>query len=817
MFEETLRDIRFTFRSLVKTPAFTAIILITLGLGIGANTAIFSVVSSVLLKPLPYSDSEGIVMVWNRWKDWDKTWLSIPEYLDYRELSTTLDETGIWAMTATNLTGDGEPERVVMAAATPGVFDVLGVEAGFGRVFTDEEGLPGRDDVAVISNGLWQRRFGGETSIVGEQIELDGQKRTILGVMPAGFKLPLDFRGQRTTDLWVPLAIDRATVDRSERGNHSFYSVARLARGATIEQANAELEALTSRFTEEGLYHVDMGFETFALPVTEEIVGEVRPALLLLLAAVGFLLLIACSNVANLLLTKAEGRHRELAIRTAIGAGRGRVIRQLVTESIVLSLLGGIVGLGIAYTGSQVLVAWNPENIPRVTEVSLSSPVLVFTIGVSVLTGLLFGLIPALQMSRLELTPSLKEGSQATTAGAGRPVFRSAVTILALALAVVLVIGAGLMARSFWELLHVDTGFRPDNVLTTRLSLPTASYPEPENMVSFYERLLERVDGLAGVEHVGMARSLPLDGTMGDWNILIEGRPPTPGSNPKGDWQVVSPGYFEAMGMRLGKGRFFKRSDRTDAQPVAVINETMATRYWPEEEPLGKRFQMGTRGGRPWITIVGVVGDVVHNGLDLEIKEKLYLPHAQFHRSTNFAPRAMALVVRTESNPMALVPALRRQVHALDANLPLADIRSMDEVLTASVSEPRFTTFLLGGFAVLALLLASVGIYGVISYIVSRRIHEIGIRVALGAGRGQVLGLFMRQGLALSVIGLLAGLGIAFGVTRLMSSLLYGVGTLDLATFTLVPIALLLVALGASFVPAFRATRVDPITALRME
>jgi putative ABC transport system permease protein len=815
--ETFVRDIRFAFRTLAKTPAFAAISALTLGLGIGANTAIFSVVNSVLLSPLPYSEPERIVMVCNRWQRFEKTWLSNPEYLDYRDQCSSFEEVAAWTTTNANLTGGHEPERVSVGVLTASLFPVLGVEPVLGRPFSEEEDLPGKDQVAVLSYGLWQRRFGGDPAVIGNTIELDGRSRTVLGIMPARFKLPLDFGEDGPTDLWIPLAMDPGSVDRTERGSHYLYSAARLAPGASTEQATAELEALTTRFTEEGLYPVEMRFETFALPVTEEIVGGVRPALLLLLGAVGFLLLIACANVANLLLTRAEARLREMAVRTAIGASRTRILRQLLTESIVLSFIGGAVGLAFAFAGSQTLLAWNPASIPRVTEVTLNLPVLFLALLLSLLTGVLFGLAPAFQVSKLELTTTLKEGGQATTAGSRRQLFRRAVVVVELALAVVLLIGAGLMLRSFWNLLDIDTGFQSRNVLTLRLSLPQSDYPESEDIVSFYEELLDRVRALPGVEHAGAARALPLIGTIGDWGLRIEGRPSTRGNHPKGDWQVVSPGYFEAMGMKQVKGRFLTLEDRTDTLQVALINETMVSRYWPDEDPLGQRIRMGSGTDQPWITVVGVVGDVTHNGIDVEIKEKFYRPHAQFHRSVGFAPRAMTLVVKTTADPVGLVSLIRREVGAIDPNIPLATIRTMDDVLAASVSEPRFTALLLGVFATVALVLAVVGIYGVIAYSVSRRSHEIGIRMALGARRSQVLTLILQQGFALSAVGLALGIVLALGVTRLMAGLLYGVGTTDIASFTLVPAGLMFTALLASYIPARRAARVDPVAALRME
>lgn len=811
------QDLWHALRVLWKQPGFSGVATLTLALGVGANTAIFSVVNSVLLSPLPYGDPDRAVMVWSRWKDWDKTWVSPAEFLDYRKDCKSFSEVGAWSAMSVNLTGTAEPERVSSAAVTAHLFEALRVEPTLGRGFTGQEDFPGQDQVAILSYGLWQRRYGGEPELIGRTIQVDGRARTVLGVMPADFKLPLDYQGDAgPTQIYIPLALDPKTAPQN-RGNHGLFAVARLAPGATAERATAELATMTGRWTGEGLYPPEMRFEAFAVPVREEIVAGVRPGLLLLLGAVGFLLLIACANVANLFLARAEARTREVAVRAALGAGRGRLVRQLLTESTVLALAGGALGLALAFAGTWILVLWAPAHIPRVGEVRVDGEVLLFTLAVSLLTGLVFGLAPALQASRPDLTHALKEGGLGSTVGVEQQWFRSILVMVELALAVSLLIGAGLLLRSFWELQKIDLGLDPRNVLTLRVSLPEATYPESSDVIRFYDQILERVRTLPAVESAGAVRMLPLAGTIGDWSIVIEGHPVDRASHPKGDWQVVSPGYFETMKTRLVSGRFIAEEDRADGLQVAAINETMARTYWPGESPLEKRFRMGSSPERPWITIVGVVGDERHNGIDEVIKEKFFRPHRQFPQSTGFASRTMTLVVRTDSHPHALVMPVVREIRALDSNLPVSNVKTMEEVVTAAVAEPRFTMMLLGLFAGASVLLASIGIYGVLSYVVGQRVHEIGIRMALGASGGEILNLVLRRGLGLSGAGVALGVLLAFALSRLVSGLLYGVRATDPTTFVVTAVALYLVALAASFIPAHRATRVDPIVALRTE
>ena len=807
------QDLRYALRALRQKPSFALVVTLTLALGMGANTAIFSVVNAVLLTPLPYGDPDRVAMIWSRWKGWDKTWVSEAEVIDYEERAKSFEKVGAWSTQSVNLTGEGEPERVSSAAVSAALFPALGVSPVLGRSFTTEEDTPGADAVAILGHGLWERRYGSRPNIVGEKIQVDGRSRTIVGVMPDRFMLPIDYQEEGATELFVPLAMNR---NAPSRGSHGLFAAGRLSPGASIAQATAELRRVTAQLTQDGQYHPNMRFEAFAVSVTDEVAGRVRPALLVLLAAVSFLLLIACANVANLFLARAEGRQREIAVRTALGAGRGRLVRQLLTESTVMGFLGGALGLALAYGGTAILRVWSPPNVPRLGEVTVDGRVLAFTFLAAAVTGILFGLVPALKASRFELTDSLKEGGLGSTVGVTRQWFRRALVVSELALAVVLLIGAGLMLRSFWELQKTQPGFSPDHVLTLRMSLPQATYPDPPSVVRFYDALLERARGVPGVEHAGTVRLLPLAATIGDWSVEIEGRVPTPGDNPKGDWQVCSEGYLEAMKVKLVQGRLLSPTDRVDALSVALVNQTMAARYWPGESAVGKRFRMGGPS-RPWITVAGIVGDLRQNGINEIVKEKFYRPMAQFPESTGFAIRAMTLAIRTRVEPLSLAAPLRDVIRELDPSVPVYEVRTMEDVVAASVSEPRFTLLLLGLFAGVSLSLAAVGIYGVLSYLVGQRTHEIGIRMALGARAGSVLRMVVGQAALLGLAGVFLGVALALGLTRLMAGLLYGVRATDPVTYVAIAFLLLAVAVGASYAPARRAARLDPMRALRIE
>ncbi len=808
------QDLRFGARTLARNAGFAAVAVLTLGLGVGANAAIFSVVNAVLLRPLPWSDPDRTVMIWSRWNAFDKTWVADGEVNDYRRRASTLTDVAAWGDGQVNLTGDGEPERVAAGSVTANLFSTLGVSPIRGRVFTAAEDVEGGPRVVLIGYGLWQRRWAGDPAIVGRSIQINGEAYQVIGVMPPEFVLPTDFQNPTATALWMPAQWDNASTNH---GSHGFYAAARLKAGASVAQAQDEMHRIAQAMTQEGLYPRQMQFDVVVVPLREEVVGGVRRAIWLLFGAVGFLLLIACANVANLLLARAEARQREIAVRSALGAGRLRVARQLFTESLLLASISAAAGLLMAWVGVRLLAWWNPASIPRVAGATLDGRVLLFTTLIALGTTLVFGLAPLVRLLRTDLTDAMKEGSANSTVSGARQRFRNALVVVELALAVVLLVGAGLMLRTLWSLQHIDLGFNPSGVLTMRISLPEASYREPDQVVDFYSRLLARVRELPGVTAAGAARSLPLGSTIGDFGLVIDGYAPSPGTQAKGDWQIVTPSYLEAMGEQVLRGRTISETDRPDTQLVALVNEEMVRRYWAGRDPIGGRLRIGMRGDRPWVTIIGVVKDVRHNGVAGVVKEKFYVPHAQWHKSVGNPIRAMTLVVKTAAAPSTLTASVRGAIRQLDPNLPVADVRPMTEVVGAALSTPRFTSALLSMFAILALTLSAVGIYGVLSYVVSRRTREIGIRVAIGADRGRVLRMVLASGLGLAIIGVVTGLVAALALTRLLSGLLHGVTPEDPATFVAVAGALVAVALAASLAPAWRATRVDPVVALKSE
>ena len=814
--ETFVHDARFGVRALARNPGFATVAILTLALGIGANAAIFSVVNAVLLKPLPWADPDRAVMIWSKWTAFEKTWVASGEVMDYRRRSTTLAEVAAWSDGQINLTGDGDPIRVGAGGVTANLFATFGVAPLHGRTFTPAEDLPNGPDVVVLGHGLWSQRYAGDASVLGTSIQLNGRPYQVIGIMPQGFMLPTDFRTPEPTQLWTPLRLDPATTDH---GSHGLYAAGRLKPGATVRQAAGELHGIAQAMTREGFYPPQMQFDTVVLSLTDEAVGPVRRAIWLLFAAVAFLLLIACANVANLLLARAEGRQREIAVRAAIGASAGRVVRQLLTESLVLTAIASLVGLALAYGGVYLLAWWSPPNVPRVAGVTLDLRVLGFTAVVAIVTSVVFSIAPALRSSRVDLTDSLKDGGQGASVGRARQRFRSVLVVAEMALAVVLLVGAGLVLRSLWALQRVPLGFDPAHVLTMRLSLPATSYQTPEQVVDFYTRLKDRVRELPGVRGAGAVRALPLASTIGDFGLMVDGYTPAPGTGAKGDWEIVSDGYIEAMGERIVRGRSIEAADRTATMLVALINEEMARRYWQGRDPLGGRFKIG--GGnaaqRPWVTVVGIVADVRHNGITDLVKEKFYVPHTQWHVSVGNAIRSMSLVVKSGDDPRALVVPVRQAIREMDPNLPVSNIRTMDDVVAATLSAPRFTGLLLAIFACLALALSAIGIYGVLSYVVSRRTREIGIRVAIGAGRGQVLRLVLGSGLVLSLVGIVIGLAAAASVSGVMAALLHEVTPRDPVTFATVGVSLTIVAIVASLVPAIRAARVDPVKALKAE
>ncbi|HXV63368.1 MAG TPA: ABC transporter permease [Vicinamibacteria bacterium] len=812
------QDARFAFRSFARSPSFAIVVVVTLSLGIGANVALMSVARAVLLKPLPYENEEGVVSIWSQWTGFPKTWVSIPEYRMYRETIRSLDEVGLYFSTSANLEDRDDPERIGLAAVTPNIFDVLGVSPSAGRVFSAEEAKLEVSDVILLSHRIWERRYGGDVSLLGSRVEMDGVPRTVIGVLPERFQLPTDFNAEAPTDVYVPLDVP-AGFESLPRlgGSHSYYAVGRLANGASVEEARAEFLAANERDTADGIYTPDWRFRTLVIPVSEDVVGDVRPALLVLLGAVGFVLLIACTNVASVVLSRSHERSREVALRSSLGASFGRVFRQLITESVLLAGMGGLTGLVLAYWAIDGLVGLEPGSIPRLTEARVDGGVLLFALGATLATALLFGVMPAIATARSSLRSAVGDPVRAVGSGVFGQRLRGALVALQMALAVVLVAGAGLMIRTFATLVRVDPGFRTENVLTFRLSAPMGSYPDSPSILSLFERVREGLRALPGVEEVGAVRVLPLATSIGDWGTRIEGYEPRPGENPSADWQVASPGYLEAMGIPLIEGRVFTDEDRPDTEPVILVNESMATKYWPGQSAIGKRIMIGGAEDPPWSRIVGVVGNVRHNGITAEIKSKWYRPLSQFHQSSGFTPSAVTFVMRTNGSAELLARSAREVVREVDPKLPVSDVRTLQDVFSRSMGSSRFTMALLVLLSGLALALAVVGVYGVASYLVGQRSREIGLRMALGASPSKMLGLVIRQGLFLAALGTSVGVVAAYSLTQSMDSLLYGVEPRDPITFALVPLVLLAAALAGSVVPAVRASRVDPVRALRAE
>lgn len=803
--ETIIKDIRFGFRSIIKRPAFSLVAIVTLALGIGANSAIFSVVNGVLWRPLPYAKPQQLVMAWTNHQARGgpaQEWFSPPDVDEWRAQNQVFSHFSAYNDWVPTLTGRDEPESLVGAAVSYDMFSLLGVAPVRGRAFVAEEDQPNAPNLVMVSNDLWRTRFNSDPNIIGKSILLNQDNYQVIGVMPAGFRFPVIPDAQ----VWRTL---RPGLNPScQRGCIVLRAIARLKEGVTFEQAFADVNTIASRLANQ---YPDTNSKVGAtlVPFHEQLVGNIKRPLLLLLGAVGFVLLIACANVANLMLARAATREREMALRSALGASRGRVIRQLLTESALLSGAGGALGLALASWLPRLLVSLSPPGTPGIDQIGIDLYVLGFTILVAAFTGVVFGLAPALQMSKIDLNRSLKDTGKGTPGGMRGGRLRNALVIAEMALALLLLIGSGLLMKSFVLLQHVDPGFNPEHVVTLRTILNRTPYPNTPQVVNFYAQLLDRVKALPGVESAATISTLPLSGNNTDIDFLIEGRPaPPPNQEPVAWFSVISPDYFQTMQLRLIKGRPFSESDNEKAPLVAVISETTAKRYWPNEDPLGKRIG---RGPDKWREIVGIVRDVKHFGLAADAPATMYLPMRQ-------APaRGMNLVARTSGDPLSIAPALRQQVWAGDRNLAIANLGTMKDLIAASITQQRFILTLLACFAGLALLLAAVGIYGVMSYAVTQRTHEIGIRMALGARVGDVLRLVFRQGLVLTLIGIAIGMALAFALTRLMSSLLFGVTPTDAVTFAAVAGGLVLVALVACLVPARRATKVDPLIALRYE
>jgi len=804
--ESLLQDLRFGMRMLVKTPGFTLIAVLTLGLGIGANTAIFSVVNAVLLRPLPFQEPEQLVMVWETEKDNAPYLVSPASFTDWCEQSQLVAHLAAIRGWDANLTGAGEPERLRGAQATSALFKVLGVQPLLGRTFLPGEDQEGSPRVIVLSHGLWQRRFGADANVVGKDVMINGLNRTVVGVMPPEFKLPVLTVGAAPTqsELWAPWVMSADYWKRRDLGQ--LRVIARLKPGVTAVQAQAELSTIIARQQQP-----ETGIRPSArvISLRNNLVGDVRQSLLVLLGAVGFVLLIACANVANLLLTRSVARRQEMAIRTALGADRWRVIRQLLTESFLLALSGGLLGLLLALWGTAALVALSPENLPRAEEIGVDWRVLGFTCALSLLTGFSFGLVPAWQSSRLDLHTALKESKRSMSGGRGRMSEFLVVSELALALA--LLAGAGLLANSFWRLSRVDAGFEAAHVLTMQISLPGARYPESAQQIAFFDQVIARVGGLPGVQAVGVASAIPLTGWQNTTPFLAEGRQEMSQDE---ELATVSPDYFQAMGIPLQAGRTFTEQDQRDSPRVVIISQGLARRYWPDENPLGKRLRLPGPQSEPWRPIVGIVGDIKQGSLAGDATREYYLPHR--HDNWGFTS-SMTIVVRTTVEPTGLIGAVSEQVRAVDKDLPTYNIKTMEAIRAQSAAAHRFQMLLLGSFAAIALLLAAVGIYGVMACAVARRTHELGLRLALGAQISDVLMLVFARGLKLILLGVVIGLSAALMLTRWLETLLFGVRPSDPLTFGATVLVLIVIALLACWIPARRATKVDALTCLRDE
>jgi putative ABC transport system permease protein len=800
-------DIRYALRSLSKRPGFTFIAVLTLALGIGANTAIFSAINALLLKPLPFPELDRVVAVWDKMPSRGvlHNEVAMANYLDLKAQNQSFDQLAIYRWWSANLTGVDTPERIQGFLVSANYLDAIGIKPIMGRNFYPEENQPGKDRVAIITHSLWQRRFGGDPNIVNKTITINTIVRTVVGVMPERFNFP------KGAEIYAPLPMTPEVM--SSRGNHSYYIVGRLKPNVSIESAQADTDNITARL-EQQYPETNKGWGATVFPIVADTVRLYDTPLWVMRGAVGFVLLIACANVANLMLARASGRQREIALRAALGASRWRIIRQLLTESVIVALAGGAVGILIGFWGIDALRAANPgeaaKYAPGWYQLGINFPTLAFTLGLSLFSGIVFGLAPALQVSKPNLNDSLKEGSRQTSGSSHY--LRSSLVVFEVALSLMLLVGAGLLARSFLSLLKTDPGFNPDNVLTLNLVLPGAKYREQPQRAAFYNDLVQRVKAYPGVESAAAVNYLPLGGANSSDSYLVEGVPePAPGDENEGRYRVCTPDYFRTMGIPLLKGRSFTDQDKAGTTPVVVVNETLARKHWAGEDPIGKRIRFyGPPERMQWMEIVGVVEDVKHE-LNLPVTPEYYLPHAQDPWN------AMVLVARTRVEPGSLASALRQQVWAIDKDQPVFDIRTMQEVRSTSVALYSFSSVMLAIFAAVALVLASVGIYGVMAFAVTQRTQEIGIRMALGARALDVLKLVVKHGMKLAVLGIVIGLAGSWAITRFMEKLLVDVQPTDLLTFSVVSVFLLLSAFVACYLPARRATKVDPLQALRHE
>jgi putative ABC transport system permease protein len=810
LFADLGQDVRYGLRMLAKSPAFTAIAVVALALGIGANSAIFSVVDAVLLRPLPFKNPKQLVMLWENAAHlgFPRDTPSPANFLDWQKQAAGF--TGMAAMIerSFNLTGVGEPERLEGRRVSANLFELLGVSARLGRTFVPEDDKPGTH-VILLSDSLWQRRFGSDPGVIGRSVTLDGESYTVVGVMPRLVQLPgFD---NRNDQLWVPIAFP--AEEAVQRGNHFLEVIARLKPGITLKHAQAEMDTIAARLEKEyPSYNLRRG--AVVVPLHEQLVGDIKPALLILLGAVGFVLLIACANVANLLLARAAARQKEIALRLALGASRSRLTRQFLTESVLLALFGAGLGLLLALAGIRVLKTFIPVSIAQVDAITIDGTVLLFTLLIALVTGIAFGLVPAIQGSRFNLNDSLKESGRDSSGGGKGNRIRSLLVIGEVAVSFVLLIGAGLLINSFLHLRNLDPGFRSDHLLTMKVNLSDVKYPDRERRAAFFDEVMRRVNQLPGVHSAAVAGNLPLTYNGDSMSISVEGVPdPPPDQQPDVIYRAIGPGYFSTMGIPMVRGRDFTAQDNGDSKDVVIISEKTAQQFWPGQDPIGKRLKPGlSTSSSPWREVIGIVKDVRQNDFVASPKRQMYFTYRQLKNTA-----ANALVVRTNIEPMSLATPVRNSIWSVDKDQTVADIDTMDHIVAQAVARQRFSMLLLGLFAALALLLASIGIYGVMSYSVAQRTREIGIRIALGARRIDVLQMTVKQALKLVGMGMIIGLVAAFLLTRVMATLLYGISATDPVTFIGISVVLLAVAILASYVPALRATRVDPMTALRAQ
>jgi putative ABC transport system permease protein len=810
------KDLRYGFHTLTRNRGFALIAVVSLALGIGANTAIFSLVNAVLLKPLPFAEPERLVMIWE-----DQSHLGFPRsdaavanYVDWKSQNQSFEDMAALNWKNFGLTGDGEPERILAHGASANFFPLLGVQPLIGRNFSPDEDKPDSAKVAIIGYGLWKGRYGGDPATLGRDIVLNGEKHTVIGVLPSGFQFLAGDVG-----VWVPIAL--TSYQLADRDNHYLTVVGRTKTGVSLEAAQTDIQMITERIARDFPDHAK-NLKAVIVPVREQLAGRVRQSLIVLLVAVGFVLLIACANIAGLLVSRAAARRKEIAIRTALGASRLRIIRQLLTESVLLSGLGGSLGLLVAVWSFSLLKQLIPEGMVYSTELKIDLPVLGYAMAVSVLTGIVFGLAPALQATKIDLNQALKQGGGRASSGASGHLLRSTFVVAEVALALVLLIGAGLMIRTVFNLRAQYSVFQPEHLLTLRTTLPDNRYRDLQEYVrtehprrlAFYQQVLEKVSALPGVVNAGYTTSVPLVWKGGANGFIIEGHQPDPGVVPNAIHRQVSSDYFQTIGISLRDGRFFDDRDSEQSQPVAIVNESMAHAYWSTDGAIGKRFKLGVPNA-PWLTVVGIVADVRQMGMDAPVKAEMYLPYRQNSTHPWYGPRD--LVIRTSGEPMTLVSAVREAIRSVDPDQPVSNIATMDELLTKETGSRRLGMILLSGYSGLALLLASIGIYGVLSYLVVQTTPEIGVRLAMGALPRDILGLVLRKGATLILLGVAIGGIAAFALTRFISSLLFGVSATDPVIFLGISLLLTGVALAACFVPAYRATKVDPMVALRYE